>query len=62
VSVEYVSEAFRKGTSGAAGNYYGVRGYVPGDNVKLIHWKKGLQMRELIVKEFTAAGVLPSIC
>ncbi|MEM2575715.1 MAG: DUF58 domain-containing protein [Sulfolobales archaeon] len=35
------------------GEYVGIRHYVPGDEVKHVHWSKSLSLRELVVKEFT---------
>ena len=34
------------------GDYRGVRDYVPGDNIKFIHWKKSISTGRFVVKEF----------
>lgn len=36
------------------GVYYGVRFYVPGDDLRDIHWKKSISRRRLVVKEYTS--------
>ncbi len=37
------------------GEYIGSRFYVPGDDVKLIHWKKSVAKGQLVVKEYGSA-------
>ena len=39
------------------GEYFGTRYYVPGDDIKMIHWKKSASKGELVVKEFVVGGV-----
>ncbi len=38
------------------GDYRGVRYYVPGDDLRSIHWKKTISRRELVVKEVEAVS------
>ena len=55
-----------KGLMGHArrGEYYGVRTYVPGDEISLIHWKKSVSKQSLIVKDYRKEplGVLIVLC
>ncbi|HDJ95089.1 MAG TPA: DUF58 domain-containing protein, partial [Acidilobales archaeon] len=34
------------------GEYYGVRTYVPGDEISTIHWKKSVSKQTLVVKDY----------
>ncbi|MEM1597665.1 MAG: DUF58 domain-containing protein [Pyrobaculum sp.] len=36
--------------------YEGLREYVPGDNPRLIHWRRSLALERLVVKVFSTAG------
>jgi hypothetical protein len=38
------------------GEYLGARLYVPGDDPRLIHWKKSVSRQELVVREYGAAS------
>lgn len=42
----------RLGSRVRYGEYVGIRHYVPGDEVRYVHWSKSLSLRELVVKEF----------
>ena len=42
------------GAKGRRGEYFGVRYYVPGDDIRTIHWKKTLTRGELVVKEYSS--------
>lgn len=45
-----------RGKGSRAGEYIGARYYVPGDNLKDIHWKKSISKGILIVKEYAELG------
>jgi len=46
------------------GEYYGVRAYIPGDEISTIHWKKSVSKQTLIVKDYKREphGTLIIIC
>jgi len=46
------------------GEYYGVRAYVPGDEISLIHWKKSVSKQTLVVKDYRREpfGTLIVLC
>ncbi len=56
----YLAVAGRGGAAGArrsrVGEYLGARLYVPGDDPRLIHWKKTVSRGELVVREHGVAG------
>ncbi|MCX8186896.1 MAG: DUF58 domain-containing protein [Sulfolobales archaeon] len=45
------------GSRGRLGEYVGVRPYIPGDEVRHIHWSKSLSAQKLMIKEFTVSDV-----
>ncbi len=55
-----------KGLTGRTrrGEYYGVRAYVPGDEISSIHWKKSVSKQTLVVKDYRRKpfGTLIVLC
>lgn len=45
---------------GVFGEYYGVRSFAPGDSPRVIHWKKSVSLRRLVVKEFVTGEAPPT--
>lgn len=45
------------GRRSRVGEYIGVRPYVPGDELRSIHWSKSLSTSSLVIKEFTSPGI-----
>ena len=57
VSLVGFSEGFEGlGRMGRVGEYVGVRYYVPGDELRYIHWSKSLSKASLVVKEFSTSN------
>jgi len=50
------SAIFRRRDVRGGLEYYGARGYAPGDSQRDIDWKRTVKLQKLIVKEFHAAG------
>ncbi len=63
VAAEFITSLIEGGEGGEGlgrrsrlGEYLGVRYYLPGDELRSIHWSKSLSKSELIVKEFSTSS------
>ncbi len=59
--IEGIRKGGAEGVSGGSspsliGEYYGVREYVSGDSPKVIHWKKSVALKRIVVKEFVSGN------